>query len=392
MTGPHRYRAVGPTGRTCRGTIVAASARDAEQLLASRGLLPLSVRAIPVSSSRRAASADLAIMFRSMAVLRAADVPLDRVVQITIPLTARHLRPLLEGASERLASGASLSSAMAPHGGIPPVVLGILRAGEASGHATAALDAAAEYLERDAERLARLRQALAYPLVLLAMGTAGVAVIVGVVVPRFALLLGDLGQDLPPATRFLMNASGFAARWWWLGVAALLGSFVVLRRAAANPDGRLILDRARLRAPLVGAIHLDLASARILQGLATSLAAGVPIMSAMASSGPAAANAELERRINLVRGDIASGVPLSTALRAHGAVPETAVPLIEVGEKGGALPEMLRRAAAILGMRAERQVATGLRLVEPALVVAFGGVIAFVAGALLQALYSLRPS
>src|SRR5207247_533590 len=170
---------------------------------------PLAVGATDGDERRPAASRrDLVIAFQSIGALVSAGVPLARAVGASELVTRGALRETLRDAQPRLREGQSFAEALSSgRGVVPDVVLGMIRAGERGSQLDTALAQVANHLEQEADLVARVRQALAYPLVLALAGMVSVGVIATVCVPRFADLLGVLGQDLPVATRTLLGGS-----------------------------------------------------------------------------------------------------------------------------------------------------------------------------------------
>ena len=200
----YRYRAARADGRITTGRLAAPSASAASALLLERNLHPitLSPSGETAAAVKQASSRDLAIVFRSIASLVAAGVPLERAVAASVPLAKKQLRELLALVRDRLAEGSSLSAALeSGNGAVPAVVVGMIRAGERGSRIGPALEQAAAHLEQEAELASSVRQALAYPTLLLVTGSVSVGVIVTVVVPRFAELLEGTGQSLPLATK-----------------------------------------------------------------------------------------------------------------------------------------------------------------------------------------------
>jgi len=236
-----------------------------------------------------------------------------------------------------------------------------------------------------------VRQALAYPLLLAFAGTVSVLVIGTVVVPRFASLLGDLGQELPLATRLLLVGSTFLSRFWMPLIA--LGAIAVWAAAAwlRRPRGRLRLDEALLSFPAVGELRHALATARLARALGGMLRTGLPLLPALDAAREAAGDEAVAARLARSRKRVAGGAPLTASLEREAAVSQGALQLLAVGESSGQLGEMALRAGDLAAQEAERGLKTLVTILEPALIIAFGGLVAFVAAALLQAVYSLRP-
>src|SRR5947209_16065529 len=219
-----RYKAARADGGIVEGIVDAGSLGQASGVVADRGLFPLmvSVAAAAEVARRPANRRDLAIVFQSIAALVSAGVPLERAVASSETLARGALRDALATARVRLREGETFAQALgAAPGVVPGTVVGMLRAGERGSQLSLALDRVAEHLEQEAELVARVRQALAYPLLLAVVGVASVLVIGTVIVPRFADLLGDLGQELPPATRVLLVGSSLLSHYWFLLIPAV---------------------------------------------------------------------------------------------------------------------------------------------------------------------------
>jgi type II secretory pathway component PulF len=217
-------------------------------------------------------------------------------------------------------------------------------------------------------------------------------VISTVVVPKFAALLADLGQTLPPATRVLLAGSAFLTRHGVLLLAAGLGAVWLFAAWVRQPAGRLRWHAGLLALPGIGAIRLTLASARIGRALGGALHAGMPLLPALDAAREAVGDRAVAQRLAAAGERVSQGQPLAAALEHTGALSPSALQLVAVGEASGALAIMADRAGELAAQEAERGLKTLVNLLEPALVVFFGGLVAFVAAALLQAVYSLRPS
>jgi len=236
-----------------------------------------------------------------------------------------------------------------------------------------------------------VRQALAYPLLLAVVGVASVLVIGTVIVPRFADLLGDLGHELPPATRVLLVGSSLFSHYWFLLIPAVAGVVALGVEVARRPVSRRRIEEALLATPFVGPVRLALATSRIARALGGMLAAGMPLLAALSAAREAAGDLAVAERLGRARERVTQGAPLSTSLEREGALATGALQLLHVGESSGRLADMARRAGDLAAQEAERGLKALVTLVEPALIVAFGGLVAFVAAALLQAVYSIRP-
>lgn len=391
----YRYRAAQADGRIVSGLVAASNDGEADSTLLGQGLHPITL--VPSTSAgswkRTASRRDLAIVFRSLATLVAAGVPLERALSASERLPRQlSLRTTLHDARRRLSEGQGLAEALArSDGSVPSVVIGMLRAGEHGSRLGPSLEQAAAQLEHEADLAGRVRQALAYPLILLIAGSASLIIITTVVVPRFAVILADLGQALPPATRLLLGSAAFLRGYGLWIVVALAGSAVLLSNWVRTSEGRLALHRWLLGLPLLGPMRHGFASARVGRAMGALLGTGVPILTALEASQEAAGDAEVADRMARSSRRVAEGEAFTAALSAERALTPTALQVLAVGDASGQLGTMALRAGDLAAAEAENALRVAVSLMEPGLVVLFGGLVAFTAAALLQAVYSLRP-
>ena len=395
MTAEYRYRAARMDGSLLTGRIEAGTSAQAGALLVERGLHPIAVEpAVDRGPGRRAAGRrELAVVFRGIAALTAAGVPLEAAIGAAERLARGALRDCLERSRGRLRRGEGLAQSLdSGEGAVPPVVLGMLRAGDRAGRLDAALEQVASNLELEADLASRLRHALAYPAVLAVASSASVLIIGTVVVPKFAVLIADLGQEVPPATRTLLAVTGLVANHW---LVLSLGALLLLSVATAwvrRPEGRRRWCQLLLATPTVGPVLHGLATARVCRALSGSLQAGAPLLVAFDAAAEAGGDPAVGLRLFAARERVARGEGVARALELERAVTPGALQLIVVGESSGQLAAMLGRAGDLASQETERALGTLVALIEPLLVVALGGFVAFVAAALLQAIYSLRPA
>jgi general secretion pathway protein F len=396
MTGSvFSYQAAHQDGRIERGRLSAASRDAAVGQLAARGLHPIRIEIDAGAGVRRRPSlpmAELALTLRLLADLVEAGLPIGRALHALETLAPPGFAAVLPHIRRSVREGRSLAQALGDSTiALPAEVLGIIQAGERGSGLAAAIRQAAGLCEETAAVGAAIRGALTYPLLLASAGVVSVGLLVGIVLPRFATILGDLGQALPPTTRLVLDAAALARAS--AGPALLAGAvgLVLWRTWTGTPGGRRSWHALLLATPLVGETRAAAASARICATLGALLQSGVPVAPALRSAAHATGDVELTARLLAARTEVAQGARLSAALAAHAAATPVVQRLVRAGEESGRLPSMLMHAAKLERERAARRVRGAVRLLEPALIIAFGGVIALVAAALLQALYSVRP-
>jgi type II secretory pathway component PulF len=385
-----RYRAARQDGAAVTGTVSAASATAAADLVTARGLFPIEIRPHE-ARVRPARVGELATMLGGLAALLEAGLPADRALASLEADAPPALRDALAAAGARVREGAGVSHALEQTGVVPAAVVGLLRAGERSGRFAQAVHRAAEDLERDAEARAQVRAALTYPGFLAAAGTLSLVAIAGFVVPRFASLLDAHGTALPAATRLLLTASDLVARYGAATLAVLAVTGVAVGRWARSEHGALALHRRLLELPFVGALRLRFATARACGALAGLLESGVPILAALDFAGRASGDRALRERLAAASDDVNRGERIAAALRRHRALSPLALQLALFGDRAGRLAAFLAHASRIEERTARRALQRAVALLEPLLILGFGAVVAFVAAALLQAVYSVRP-
>lgn len=389
-----RYRAARADGATVRGTVDAASAGAAAALLSDRGLFPVRVEPTAADGERspwrRPSARAGATVLHSLASLVETGVPLQRALEAAETVAAGPLRESVRRLAARVGEGWSLATAMADADGLfSPVSVGLLRAGERGVGLGPALQQAADQLEREAETAARIRAAMVYPLVLLAVGTASILLIVLFVIPRFAALLQDVDAALPTTTRVLLGSSAFLREH--AEALLLAGAATVSVGTAVARRHRERWSAALLGLPLIGPIRHALASARVCRTLGALLGSGVSALPALAVARDAAGDRAIAARLAQARDRVAEGETLATAFEATSAVTPVAVKLARIGENGGRVASLLTRAAELDEREAERTLRALVSLLEPALILGFALVVALVAAAILQAVYSVRP-
>lgn len=349
---------------------------------------------LALSVDRRAIGAEeLAVGLRILADLLDAGLPLTRVLQAfggVAPDAWRAITPeLTRGVREGRGLARSLEESPLL---LPPIVLGLIRAGEAGAGLAPAMRRAAEHAEGVAATRAAIRSALAYPALVAVVGTAAIGVLLGVVLPRFGAVLAELGQQLPPMTRLVLAAAEALRRGGPAALGVLGGGVFLLHAWRQRPEGRRAVDRFLLGVPAVGEVRWASASARLAASLAALLECGIPLRAALRHARVTVADAEIEARLEAARERLEAGDPLGRTFEALEVVTPMAARLVAAGEEGGRLPGMLAFAARLEQSRAERLTRTAVRLVEPTLILVFAGIVGVVAAAMLQAIYAVRPA
>ena len=405
-----RYEAADATGAAVAGEIDASSEREAIDTLRRRALW---VTTLTQATAQRASNAveggttasatprswsawrsrtsarELAIITRAVSTLISAGVPLDRALTYAANQAPDEAsRRSFAAIRDAVRIGQSLSSAVASQPLFPAYFAPTLSAGEASGTLDASLSLLADHLERSDAVRTRLQSALIYPAILGIASIIGVTVILLVVVPRFATLIQDSGGTLPLSTRALIAISAVVTRGWWALLIAAVLAVVSWRRAMADVSLRRRWDAVLLSIPVLGALERTRGGAAYTGTLSVALRSGVGLLTAMSLARAVVTNRQLNAELAAAESRVRDGGTLARAL--EGALPPLAVRLLDAGEVGGDLPMLASRAATAADSDVQRAVSQAVTLVEPVLILGFGGLVGFVALALLQAIYGIN--
>jgi general secretion pathway protein F len=379
------------------GTLAATTREEAANALAAKGLFPVELRLDASGGADRRASMptnDLALGLRMLASLLEAGLPMERALAIYATLAPAGWKPeALEAIRASVREGKSLASALAGSPiAIPPVVLGMIEAGEAGSGLAESVRRAAGLMERVAATRAAIRGALVYPAILAVAGTLSVALLVGVVLPRFATIVEDLGESLPASTQFVLAASSGARAMAVPATIFVIVAVLAWRHwLAGSETARAGWHGALLGVPVAGPMRRAASASRVSAALSALLTSGVPIAGALLHVARAAGDAAVSHRLLDARQRVVAGERLSSALTHTDALTASTVQLVRAGEATGDLAGMLEHASRIEGEWAEQRVKGLVRIVEPILILIFGVIVAVIAASLLQAVYSVRP-
>ncbi len=398
-----QYKAANISGDVVQGEMEAASQDAVIRHLQAQGHIPIRAEEVarpgPAATAswfrferRRAKRADVGVFTVELATLLEAGLPLDKALEMLVGIAERApFRDVLERLVAEVRAGASLSAAMEAHGRLfSRFYRNMVKAGEASGALDAALARLAEFMDRSRELRDSILSALLYPIVLVVVGVASMAVILGLVIPRISEMFAEAGQQLPWFTQVVVATGGIVHDYWWIMALAGAGLFVYLRQQYADPVSRARWDGRLLRLPLVGPLIARLEAARFTRTLGTLIGNGVPLLDAIAIAKEVVANQVISDGIHRVAERVRQGEGLARPLTEARVFPPLAGHLLQVGEESGNLEAMLEQLAKIY----EREVQSSLRhlmtVLEPALILGLAVIIAGVILSIVIAVLSIN--
>ena len=385
------YIARTPEGERVTGAITAGTEREVLSTLAGRSLFPIEVQAdspITAPSKVRRVPAQLrATMYSQLADLLRSGVPLLRSISVLMRQTTHSgLKEVLGEVQRHVEDGSTLSEAMSRYPRVfGEMAISMIRAGGEGGFLEEALTRVADFTEAQDDLKKRTSGALAYPAFLGVVGTLVIVVLMVFFVPKFENLFENLRDrgELPALTEILLNTSNLM---WAYGVYVLVAMIVggyFLVRWLKTDRGRLLMDRFRIKLPIVGKVFLSLAVARFCRVLGTLLHNGVPIVRSLEISADAAGNRVLGLAILEASENISAGESLAGPLQQCGHFPPMVVEMVAVAEESNTLENVLLDISDSLERRTWRQLDIAVRLIEPLMLLMLASVVLVLVIALL---------
>jgi len=377
-------------GRTSKGEIEAVTQAMAKAQLRQQGIKPKTVRKKPKplfgGQGKAIKAADIAIFTRQLATMLKAGVPLVQSFEIVEDgLDKPRMRVLVRTIRNDVASGSGLAPSLAKHPRhFDDLFRSLVGSGEDSGTLEVMLDRVATYKEKTEQLKAKIRKAMTYPTAVIVVALIVCAILLIKVVPVFANTFQSFGSELPAFTQFVMDISDFVIAWWFVMLLALIAIVFAFREAKLRSVAfSEWLDKFALRIPVVGGIVHDAVIARFSRTLATTFAAGVPLVDALNSTAGAAGNSVYAKAIRRIRDDVTTGTTLYNSIKSTGLFPNMLLQMVSIGEESGALDDMLDKVATHYEAAVDNAVDSLSSLMEP-LIMSILGVLV---GGLMIAMY-----
>ncbi len=400
-----QYLAIDPDGRQKKGGLEAANETAARALLVRRRLLPVEINAREIQRGRADATAERPVpkgaklshkarllVTRQLATLVEASVPIDEALAMIAAqqedaATAKIVSDVQAGVVE----GQRLADALGRH---PRSFSGLYRSavigGEQSGRLGHVLNRLADYLERSYALRNKITTAMIYPAALSLVAVSVVICLMIFVVPSLIDQFERFDQRLPLITQILIGTSRLLTNYWPLLLGGIaVGGYVLnilFRREAVLSR----VDAFLLRAPLIGRWAVAVNASRFVRAVSTLVASGMPVLESVRAARESVGNREVIKAIERMADQIEEGEPLSQAMRRSGVIPPMVSYMTQSGENAGELPVMLDKAAAHLDQEFEAFTASALSLLEPAIIVIMGLVVASIVLAIMLPILQLN--
>ena len=390
------YKALDRRGRKKTGIIDGESLVSARSKLREKGIYPTTMAEVGSEGQGSGTAsgdsfagrlffspitkAELAMVTRQLATLLSAGFPLISAVSSLVTQTrSKSLKKVLSKIKGSIEEGKSFAEALALYPSLfSAIYVNMIRAGESSGTLEIVLERLADITEKREETKKKIQAALAYPVLMAIVGALVLLFLLAYIVPGIIAIFSDMNQTLPGSTLFLISVSSFLKRFWW---AVLLVPFfcgVALVCMARNEGGAYMIDKALFLTPKLGDLLKKLSAARFSRILASLLANGVPMMTALGISRTTAGNRVIAAIIARASRAVEQGEELGVSLGAESVFPSLAVEMIKIGEKSGQLERMLEKTADLYEREVEGSVTAMTALLEPLIILVMGAVVGFI--------------
>jgi type IV pilus assembly protein PilC len=395
------------TGRTRSGEVVngeraadsmenAVAALRREQLIITR-IAPVKAKTAAgapvkaIRSGKKVPAKNLAIFTRQFSVMIDAGLPLVQCLEILGSQEEdKNFAAVIMQTRTDVESGAALADAMKKHpGAFDSLYTNMVAAGEAGGILDAILKRLATYIEKNVKLIAQVKSAMTYPIAVITIAALVVLVILWKVIPTFASLFAGLGAELPLPTQVVIWLSNAVVKLMPIIVIGVGAGVYGLRQYYTTNNGRHVVDRTLLGAPVLGIILKKIAVARFCRTLSTLISSGVPILDGLEITAKTSGNAIVEDAIMSTRKSIERGETIAEPLKQTGVFPAMVSQMIGVGEATGALDTMLAKIADFYEEEVDAAVAGLLQLLEPVMIAFLGVVVGGIVIAMYLPIFSL---
>jgi general secretion pathway protein F len=334
----------------------------------------------------------VAAFTRQLATLLKAGIPLAEALgALGEQGDNKKLEMVLAEIRQKVNEGSSLADTLAAHPKIfPELYTNMVRSGEAAGNLDAVLARLADFLDAQHTLRAKVSGALTYPVIMLVLGSLIMGVLMVVVVPKITSIFEDLGKTLPWNTQLLIFMADVMGSYWWAVLIFAGLSYWAFRRWSHTPKGRAMVDRIQLKVPLIGPLVRYVGVARFARTLATMLAAGVPVLTALEIVKKVLNNTVLEKVVEEARDAIREGESIATPLKRSGQFPSLMVHMVAVGERSGQLEAMLENVATAYERDVEGKVTRLTTILSPLLIVGMALCVVFIVFSVLQPILDMQ--
>ena len=371
------YVAVDKRGKEKRGSLEAETRERALEQLKAEGMIPVSVREqgalnkeIDFSIGKKVKPRDLSVFCRQFVSITQAGVPMKEALQMLSEQTEnKWLKRAISEVLLNVEKGNTLADSMRSQPDIfPPMLVNMVEAGEQSGSLEMAFSRMAVHFEKEAKLKATIKKATIYPIILVIAAIGVIAVMLLFVIPIFIDMFADLDIEMPALTMFVMNSSKWMTSHWYVVLAIIVGVVVAYKLIYRTTQGRLTIDRIKMKMPLFGKLTVKTACSQFARTMSTLLMSGISTIDALETTSKIVNNIHYTNAMLKAREEVMKGVPLSEPLEASGIFPPMVYQMTGIGEETGNVEEMLEKMADYYDEEVEMTTQSVLAAMEPIII------------------------
>jgi general secretion pathway protein F len=391
------YKALNLEGRSVRGVLDADSAKAVREKLRSQDVFVTEIDEVDqerVSGTRgvrlprilRARKAsEIALLTRQLATLLGAGLTIsDSLSALIDQIKDRRLEAGFRDIREKIVQGASFGEALEQHPlYFTDLYVNMVKAGEASGNLDDILSQLADFLQKQNRLQSKIVASLTYPAVLIGVGVLVIFVLMKFAVPKILMVLETGKRTLPLPTKILISSSSFFEKYWLVLLIGIAILYILYRLFIRTDRGKLWRDTVLLRLPVVGEMFRKQAVARFAMTFAILLRSGISVLEGLEIVSKVVNNRLLSQTLEALRKRIMEGTDIATPLKRSGVFPPAVGYMIAIGEESGQLEDILDKITEAYEDEVEISTQKMMSLLEPAIILALGGIVAFIAGSII---------
>lgn len=394
------YRAKSAPQQIEEGVIEAATQSAALQKLTRMGYFPISVtledettkgRSSPERFFRKISRRDLTTWTRQLANLLESGLTLYKALTVLTQQTEnRDFQTVIRNVADMVKEGKSLSESLAVYPRLfNNIYINMIKTGEVSGSLENVLKRLADFGEKQEDLWAKVQQALAYPVLMAAVGVAAVIVLFTFIIPKLVVLFEEMGQILPLPTRILIAVNKAFLDFWWLIAAGVFFAFFAVKRTLSTDKGRLAFDHFKLGLPALGRFFKNVQLADFSRTLGTMLSNGVPILQGMNAVFQTCTDGVLREEIKQISQEIREGSTLARGVAKRKYFPVLFMNMTALGEEAGTLEQALLKVAENYEKETDQTIRLWTTLIEPLMILIVGSIIAFMIFSMLLPVFQI---
>ena len=380
------YKILDKTGKTKKGNIEAENIEKARNLLKAEGSTVLALEEASLLSKdinisfgrKRVPTRDLGVFCKQFkSILQAGIGIVDALGMLAEQSNSKVLAEALKNVKDNVQKGDTLNVAMKKEGTkvFPGILLNMIEAGEASGSLEVALERMSTHFDKDARLKGLVKKAMMYPIVLLCVTAIIVVIMLVKVLPGFADTFASMGSELPAYTQFVMGLSDSLVQTWYFWVIGIAVVAFAYRTYAKTPSGSRRIAAIKLKIPILGDLLTKTECARFSRTLSTLLAAGMPLIEAIETTGRTLDNVLFKDALADAAIQVQRGAPLSAPLKATGIFPNMVLHMLSIGEESGNVEEMLDNVAEYYDEEVTLATDSATAMMEPLIIVVMAVVV-----------------